>query len=70
MNFKKPRMLRDEFIDPEIQIYGRTKEIDSLLKKLILKPDKTYEDLTDKAGIRVIVKFTEEVDKPSLTNRR
>jgi ppGpp synthetase/RelA/SpoT-type nucleotidyltranferase len=56
------RILRDEFRNPGIDIYGRAKEIDSLLKKLILKPNKTYETLTDKAGVRVIVKFTEEVD--------
>src|SRR6266404_5207298 len=55
-------ILRDEFQDPTMQIYGRPKEIDSLLKKLILKPAKTYETLTDKAGVRVIVKFTEDVD--------
>lgn len=55
-------ILRNEFQDPGMQIYGRPKEIDSLLKKLILKPAKTYETLTDKAGIRVIVKFTEDVD--------
>lgn len=56
------RILRNEFRNPGIDIYGRAKEIDSLLKKLILKPNKTYETLTDKAGVRVIVKFTEEVD--------
>lgn len=55
-------VLRHQFHDPGIQIYGRPKELDSLLKKLILKPHKTYETLTDKAGIRVIVKFTQELD--------
>jgi len=55
-------ILRHELRDPGIQIYGRTKEIDSLLKKLILKPNKTYETLTDKAGVRVIVKFTEDLE--------
>jgi ppGpp synthetase/RelA/SpoT-type nucleotidyltranferase len=55
-------ILRDEFRDPTIQIYGRAKEIDSLLKKLIRKPDKTYETMTDKAGIRVVVKFNNELD--------
>lgn len=55
-------ILRSEFRNPAIEIYGRAKEIDSLLKKLILKPHKTYETLTDKAGVRVIVKFTEEID--------
>ena len=55
-------ILRRELRDPGIQIYGRTKEIDSLLRKLILKPHKTYENITDKAGVRVIVKFTEDLE--------
>ena len=55
-------ILRGEFNDPTIQIYGRAKEIDSLLKKLIRKPGKTYEGMTDKAGIRVVVKFSDELD--------
>jgi len=55
-------ILRREFRDPALQIYGRAKDIDSLLKKLILKPEKTYQTLTDKAGVRVVVKFTEEID--------
>jgi ppGpp synthetase/RelA/SpoT-type nucleotidyltranferase len=56
------KILRSEFRDPTIQIYGRAKDIDSLLKKLIRKPDKTYESLTDKAGIRVIVKFIDGLE--------
>jgi ppGpp synthetase/RelA/SpoT-type nucleotidyltranferase len=55
-------ILRSEFRNPTTQIYGRPKEIDSLLKKLIRKPDKTYADITDKAGIRVIVKFSDELE--------
>lgn len=56
------RQLREKIHSPKIQIYGRPKEIDSLLKKLIRKSDKTYESLTDKAGVRVVVNFTNEVD--------
>lgn len=54
--------LRREFRDPGIQIYGRPKKVDSILKKLILKPDKTYESMTDKAGVRVVVRFTDKLD--------
>lgn len=39
----------------------RTKEIDSLLKKLIRKPDHTYATLGDKLGTRVIVKRLRDV---------
>jgi ppGpp synthetase/RelA/SpoT-type nucleotidyltranferase len=39
----------------------RTKEIDSLLKKLILKADHTYMSLGDKLGARIIVKLKEHV---------
>lgn len=55
-------ILKGEYRDPGIQIYGRPKEAHSLLKKLILKPEKTYENLTDKAGIRVVVRYTDELD--------
>jgi ppGpp synthetase/RelA/SpoT-type nucleotidyltranferase len=54
-------ILRAKFRNPAIDIYGRPKELDSLLKKLILKSTKTYDDLSDKAGVRVVVKFTEEI---------
>jgi ppGpp synthetase/RelA/SpoT-type nucleotidyltranferase len=56
------KTLREKFRDPGIQIYGRPKEIDSLLKKLIRKQDKTYENMTDKAGLRVVVKYPDEID--------
>lgn len=56
-------ILRGEFREPTTEIYGRAKEIDSVLKKLIRKPGKTYESMTDKAGIRVIVKYSDGVDK-------
>jgi ppGpp synthetase/RelA/SpoT-type nucleotidyltranferase len=55
-------ILRGEYRDPGIQIYGRPKEAHSLLKKLILKPEKTYESLSDKAGIRVVARYTDELD--------
>jgi ppGpp synthetase/RelA/SpoT-type nucleotidyltranferase len=43
-------------------ISSRPKEIDSLLKKLIRKPHKTYADLNDKVGARVIVQYKPDVD--------
>ena len=43
-------------------ISSRPKQIDSLLKKLIRKPKKTYEDLNDKVGVRVIVRYKPEVE--------
>jgi ppGpp synthetase/RelA/SpoT-type nucleotidyltranferase len=55
-------VLKSEFLGPQFQIYGRPKKVDSILKKLILKPDKTYESMTDKAGIRVVVRFTDKLD--------
>src|SRR5438067_1577602 len=41
----------------------RTKDIDSLMKKLILKPEHTYESLGDKVGIRAVVRYQREVDE-------
>lgn len=42
-------------------VTARTKEIDSLLKKLIRQPEKTYADLGDKLGARVVVKRLQDV---------
>ena len=39
----------------------RTKEMDSLLKKLLRKPDHTYDGLGDKVGARIIVKRLRDV---------
>jgi ppGpp synthetase/RelA/SpoT-type nucleotidyltranferase len=39
----------------------RTKEIDSLIKKLIQKPSHTYETLGDKLGVRVVVKRLRDI---------
>lgn len=43
------------------EIKARTKEVDSLIKKLILQPDKTYVQLGDKLGARVVVKRLSDV---------
>ena len=45
------------------EVSMRTKDIDSLIKKLILKPDHTYESLGDKVGIRAVVRYQREVDE-------
>ncbi len=44
------------------EVTFRTKELDSLIKKLIRKPAHTYETLGDKAGVRVIVRYKDEVE--------
>jgi ppGpp synthetase/RelA/SpoT-type nucleotidyltranferase len=43
------------------EVTGRPKTLDSLLKKLILKPGHTYDTLSDKAGARVTVRFTTDI---------
>jgi len=43
------------------EVTSRAKELDSLIKKLILKPEHTYESLGDKAGVRVIVRYKKEI---------
>jgi len=44
------------------QVDSRAKALDSLIKKLILKPTHTYESLSDKAGVRVIVRYKHEIN--------
>jgi ppGpp synthetase/RelA/SpoT-type nucleotidyltranferase len=43
------------------EISGRTKEVDSLLKKVLRKKYSKYEDVTDRAGTRVVVRFLGEL---------
>jgi ppGpp synthetase/RelA/SpoT-type nucleotidyltranferase len=53
------------------EISGRTKEVDSLLKKTLRKGYSIYEDITDKAGIRVVVRFLGDIeDVGSVVSRR
>jgi ppGpp synthetase/RelA/SpoT-type nucleotidyltranferase len=40
---------------------ARAKDVDSLVKKLIKKPEHTYDTLPDKAGARVIVRYLNEI---------
>jgi putative GTP pyrophosphokinase len=44
------------------EVTMRTKDVDSLVKKLILKPQYTYESLGDKVGVRAVVRHEREVD--------
>lgn len=44
------------------EVRHRTKEIDSLIKKLILKRAHSYDSLPDKAGVRVIVRYKSEIE--------
>ena len=43
-------------------VYGRAKELDSLLKKLLAKKVLSYETLRDKAGVRIVVRFPSEIN--------
>lgn len=54
-------MLKQKLRDQGLftQITGRTKDDASLLKKL-LKKGYGYENVTDKAGVRVVVRFRHE----------
>lgn len=53
------RHLRERAIFAEVT--GRTKDTSSLIKK-ILKKQRPYEEVTDKAGARIVVRFRHEVD--------
>jgi putative GTP pyrophosphokinase len=43
-------------------VYGRAKELDSLIKKLLVKKHLKYETLNDRAGLRAVVRFRSEID--------
>lgn len=42
-------------------VSSRAKSVDSLLKKLIKKPDHTFESIPDKVGVRVIVRYRSDL---------
>lgn len=46
-------------------IQSRTKSVDSVLKKLLLKREYTYESLPDLVGVRVVVRYVPEVRRVS-----
>jgi len=46
-------------------VQSRTKSIDSILRKLILKHDYTYDSLPDLVGVRVVVRYVHEVRQVS-----
>ena len=54
------REIRREGIWAEVE--SRPKEMDSLIRKLIQKREHTYDSLGDKVGVRVIVRFKDEID--------
>lgn len=54
------KAIRKEGIWAEVS--SRAKDIDSLIRKLIKKPEHTYESLSDKSGIRVIVRHMAEIE--------
>jgi ppGpp synthetase/RelA/SpoT-type nucleotidyltranferase len=53
------RSLRDKGIWGDVS--SRAKEVDSLIRKLIKKPSKTYESLGDKAGVRIVLRYKDEI---------
>lgn len=55
------KRLRDEGMWGDIG--SRAKEVDSFVKKLILKPDKEYETIGDKCGVRVVLRYKNQVDE-------
>jgi ppGpp synthetase/RelA/SpoT-type nucleotidyltranferase len=44
------------------EVVSRGKDMDSLIRKLIKKPDHTYESLGDKCGVRIIVRYKSEIE--------
>lgn len=45
------------------EVSVRAKEVDSLVKKLITKPDHTYDSLPDKVGARIVLRYRSELDR-------
>ena len=45
------------------EVTSRAKEIDSLVKKLLLKPKHSYNSLPDKVGVRIVIKFLADEPK-------
>lgn len=52
--------LRREGIWAEVS--GRAKEVDSIIRKLIKKPKHSYESIGDKSGIRIILRYKDEIE--------
>ncbi|MCU7866022.1 MAG: hypothetical protein KZQ92_18830 [Candidatus Thiodiazotropha sp. (ex Lucinoma borealis)] len=44
------------------EVSSRAKEIDSLIRKLIKKPGRSYESIGDKSGVRVILRYKDEIE--------
>lgn len=44
------------------ELDSRAKEIDSLIRKLVKKPHHTYESVSDKTGVRVVLRYKSEVE--------
>lgn len=61
---KLAEMLRIELRDKGIwaEVTSRAKEIDSLIRKLIKKPRYSYDTVGDKSGIRVILRYKDEIE--------
>lgn len=44
------------------EVASRAKEMDSLIRKLVKKPSHSYESVSDRSGVRVIIRYKNEVD--------
>jgi len=51
--------LRREGIWAEVS--GRAKEVDSIIRKLIKKPKHNYDSIGDKSGVRIILRYKDEI---------
>src|SRR5687768_4250711 len=45
------------------EVSSRAKEMHSLIKKLIRKPEHTYDSLSDKVGARCIIRYRRDLDR-------
>jgi ppGpp synthetase/RelA/SpoT-type nucleotidyltranferase len=45
------------------EVTARAKEVDSLVKKLIRKPEHTFETLPDKVGVRIVIRYRSDLQR-------
>jgi ppGpp synthetase/RelA/SpoT-type nucleotidyltranferase len=46
-----------------LEVTARAKEVDSLVKKLLLKPAHTFDSLPDKVGARIIIRYRSDISR-------
>ncbi len=50
-------------------VESRSKELSSLIKKLLVKKEHSFESLPDKVGVRVVIRYRSDVDKVTRSAR-